>query len=853
VSKWSSTLFLLLFFIFFNLSSEDINQNFINKMSACYNTISEDHRRIGGNSYDIFSTTGLEETDEIIVPDDNLNYYKKKVLLDAIHIKAISNGIVQYLRYADMSLGSKNFTEISHKELKHFMINVLKYKNIYLLFNEKTLSSMLDESIIKFKKMYKGAKSSDEYIQEELDKKIIPSLIESNRLCKTVKEITETIDVEISCHKLQIDMPNYFYDENGNKVETYKNIDIDKEIYDYSESPLGCEAAEYDNYKVKKSLEKKAYEIFGITISDLIQNNGINDVLKSSFFGEKIGFPLKNDFIYKQCMARDAEGKLFNTNNTITVQDVRRAYIQLSEDVFNFLFEKISEDKKSNKKLDSKISKWLIISPYVVGEATGLVGHIDTSKYICYLISKINKKELRWDVVEGVLIGVTAVAGVASMFMSGGSTFFIYTTIVASTSGIAFGGVKYFRYKEMKKISEQKILSDKSTIGSTSWFLARYNIIKGLMDTERYEMYTDIALVVLFDAAPLVRLLGRTLKVINTGKYFKVFKTLSKNTDKMFDMSKNSRYVKPPDEIISKFPPFKQRIIRSWDFISQMKKCRGRYGAISGNKTRNIFKQPKEIRRRTVRTSLIGATIGAGYSVIGYLTHPPENVDFQTIEEILKKEHKDVWEAVKHDTKDLKNHIGTDLAVGLVMSFVKHVLGISIGNNKFVPTFLFFTSWGWMKTGINNTWYYNTEYPHQEYGDKLDSFMAARVTGEAVFHVANSLAYTGVIRTVLGLGCLYPVSNLIKKGEWFVQFGYRFACSQMFYISRNESVDKLYYDGGYYAVKEEVEEAINWVIKNAPYLKKEDYDNKLKELEETLDTNEDVYFWDDELGDFIEN
>lgn len=832
--------------------NEKRTKDFMGKMSSCFNTISEEHRRVGENAYDFFASLGIEESKIKISPSNNLSENNKNLLLSSIHKRAIVNAVIQYLRYSDMADGSKDFVEREDIELKDFLEAFLKAGGVYRLFKKETIDSILKEGIDTFKLVYKDSKTSDEYVQKEIDEKIIPSLKESNEMCKVVKRVTKDIDLEIHCYNFDIEFKGPIYDKNGNKIDTFGgNINLEKEFYNYPNTQAGCEQAMYDNYQEKKKLEKKAYEVFGITIFSAIKGNGINDVFKSTYLGDKIGFPLQNDFIYENCMKDNSSGVLFKDTN-VNLKNIRYSFAQLANDVFNNFSERILEDRANDRKMDKKISTWLKTSPYVVGEATGLISYIDTSKYICYLVSKINKKELRWDVVEGIALGVSAVAGIASFFFSAGTVPFIYSAAIASGAGIVFGGIKYFRYKELQKLSEKKIASDKSILGSTAWFLERHNIIKGKLDRERYEMYSQIVIVVLFDAVPLIRLINPVKRILSSTKYFKTFRVLDDVAENSFDITKEVRYVKPDQRILSKFSPFKRRLIKSWDFISQMKKCRRRYGAANGKVSKNIFKQPREIRRRTLRTSFIGATVGGIYSVIGYLTHPPQNAEIKTIRDILHDEHKTVWEQLDTKGKETVDQIGTDLVVGYVSSFVKHILGISFGKGKFMPTFLFFTSWGWMKTGVNNSWYANTGYAKETYGNELDAYMSGRVTGEAVFHLVNSLAYTTVINSILGLGCLYPVSNVIKRSEWVIQFAYRFGCSQMFYVSRNHYEDKLYYDGGYYVIKQEVEDAINWAIKNAPNLKKEDYDNKLKELEDKMGKTNEFYSYDDELGDFVE-
>jgi hypothetical protein len=827
-------------------------KDFIGKMSSCFNTIAEDQRRIGENAYDLFSSLGIEESKVKIYPSNNLSEHNKDLLLTSIHKRAILNATIQYLRYSDMADGSKDFVERDDKELKDFLESFLKAGGIYGLLKKESVDGILKEGIDTFKLVYKDSKTSDEYVQKQIDEKIVPSLKESNEMCKVVKKVTEDIDFEINCYNFDIGFNGPIYDGNGNELETFGgNINLEKEFYNYPNTQAGCEEALYDNYQEKKKLEKKAYDIFGITIFDAIKGNGINDVFKSTYLGNKIGFPLQKDFIYEKCMKESSIGVLFK-NTDVDLKNIRYSFIQLANDVFKNLSERILEDRRNKKNKDKKISTWLKTSPYVVGEATGFISHINTSQYICYLISKINKKELRWDVVENITLGVAAVTGIASFFFSAGTVPFIYSASIASGAGIVFGGIKYFRYQELKKLSEQKIESDKSILGSTAWFLERHNIIKGRLDKERYEAYSQIVMVALFDAVPLIRLINPVKRIIRSVKYFKTFRILDDVAENSFDITKEVRYIKPDKRILAKFSPFKRRLIKSWDFISQMKQCRRRYAGANGKISRNIFKQPREIRRRTLRTSFIGATVGAAYSVIGYLTHPPKNAEVKTIREILHDEHKDVWEQLDKKGKETIDHIGTDIVVGYVSSFIKHVLGISFGKGKFMPTFLFFTAWGWMKTGLNNSWYSQTGYANETYGNELDAYMSSRVTGEAVFHLANSLIYTSVINSILGLGCLYPVSNVIKRSEWVIQFGYRFACSQMFYVSRNHFEDKLYYDGGYYVIKQEVENAINWAIENAPNLKKEDYDNKLKEIQEKMGKTQEYFSYDDELGDFVE-
>ena len=276
--------------------------------------------------------------------------------------------------------------------------------------------------------------------QDKLRKQFNHHIYEANKTCGMVKKKYKEIEAHYSCApKLDIKIrPECLKPEkapaNWKAPADCKNRLFDtktdwKNHEQMTESK--CNQIIDQKYSKLRQLESMAYQSININ-QQLIMSSELAPLLVSNDFRKHVSLG-KPDMVYKECMKGD--GKVFNAVNNDQVDKAK----------WNMLWMAMNEMKTIEKKrttdvdADDEIEDYLKTHPQTIADLLKNNPDPNYAKAICSHV-----RDIHWDdkidhIIDGVIIGVGVVAGLAFTIATGGMGLAVTGPAATTLAAISIG------------------------------------------------------------------------------------------------------------------------------------------------------------------------------------------------------------------------------------------------------------------------------------------------------------------------------------------------------------------------------------------------------------------------------
>jgi hypothetical protein len=297
--------------------------------------------------------------------------------------------------------------------------------------------ALIDKSINQF--LANNKKSPIKYMnpdeQDKLRKQFNSYIHEANKTCGMVKKKYAEISAHYSCApKIELELdPSCFKPKNAPanwKAPSHcfqmKQIKPEDRM---TESK--CNQIIDQKYAKLRQLESMAYQSININ-QQLIMSSELAPLLISNDFRKHVSLG-KPDMVYKECMKGD--GKVFNavSNEHVDKAKWNMLWMSLNE------VKTIEKKRTTNVDADDEIQDYLKTHPQTIADLLKNNPDPNYAKAICSHV-----REIHWDdkidhIIDGVVIGVGVVAGLAFTIATGGMGLAVTGPVATTLAAISIG------------------------------------------------------------------------------------------------------------------------------------------------------------------------------------------------------------------------------------------------------------------------------------------------------------------------------------------------------------------------------------------------------------------------------
>lgn len=264
--------------------------------------------------------------------------------------------------------------------------------------------------------------------QEKLKLQFNHFVEQANKTCEMTKKKYQEIKDHYSCApKFNFNCINIKKDPNWKKP-----ADCDKKPEMMSETK--CMMLQDEAYAKHKRLESLAYQSIMIN-QQMVMGTELAPLLASKKFRDHVGMG-KPDFVYESCMK--GNGKVINPVWQKQINDARG-------DLYNMAFAELSLIEKKRLTPDAslneanEIKKYLKTNPMTIADLLKKNPDPNYAKAVCSYVKSIHWDDKLDHIIDGTLIGMGVVAGLAFTIATGGMGLAVTGPVATSLAAISIG------------------------------------------------------------------------------------------------------------------------------------------------------------------------------------------------------------------------------------------------------------------------------------------------------------------------------------------------------------------------------------------------------------------------------